>query len=139
MKHRLRALLAVALLALTPAACGLTEAALAEQGVKTTNCPIAAGTPNAACVARFDNGESMIGVSVTGLTASGATLTIELSADQGASWTAVSNVPVNGGAGSSTVAADGQFRVDVAAYTNLRLRVSSTGTGTVRVAYNAVP
>lgn len=140
MKHRLRALLAVALLALTPAACGLTEAAFAEQGVKATGGTIASGTANAAYTIRFDNGESVCGVSLTGLTTSGATLTIEGSFDQGATWTATPATPLaTAGSTFTTVAADGQFRVDVAAFTNLRFRVSSTGSGAIGIAYSAIP
>lgn len=124
---------------LTLAALASTPHSFAEQGVKATGGIITAGAANAAYTVRFDNGESVAAFAVTGLTASGATLTIEVSADQGTTWTATSDVPAAGGSGSTTLAADGQFRVDVAGYTNLRLRVSSTGAGTIGVSYDAVP
>jgi hypothetical protein len=83
------------------------------------------------------NGVQTVGFSVTGLTVSGATLTIQGSADGGTTWT----MPVVGFAASSpqsagftTLTTDQGFTVNTGGLTNVRLQVTSTGSGTITVA-----
>lgn len=112
--------------------------ARADPGVASSTNPLDTTAANAVVVVRLDNSEGVIGFTITGLTASGATLTIESSNDGGRTWTATSGVD-NTGLGSTTRTTDGDFRVDAAGHTRVRLRVSSTGTGSVNVAYLAIP
>ncbi|HTV32756.1 MAG TPA: hypothetical protein VME69_06595 [Methylocella sp.] len=106
-----------------------------QPDVRATSQSLAAGTANAAISIALANAESIIGVVVTGLTASGATLTTELSKDGGTTWTAANNTSPGGGVLSTTIAADGSFRMHCAGSTNARLRVSTTGNGTINVSY----
>jgi hypothetical protein len=83
------------------------------------------------------NGVQSVSFHVTGLTASGATLTIQASADGGTTWT----LPVVGfkpgttaPAGFTMLTADQDFYVNTASATNVRLQVTATGTGTITVA-----
>lgn len=91
---------------------------------------------NAAYAANLNNGQAAVGFTVTGLTAAGATLTLEGSNDGGTTWSAISEI-VSGGSLISTLTADTQFGINAGGRTNVRLRVSSTGTGTITVASNA--
>ena len=101
-----------------------------------TSGSITAATPNAAFTVSLASGEGTTAFRVSGLTGSGAVLTLEGSNDGGANWTAINEV-VSSGAYQSTVTADGQFRVNTAGRTKVRLRVSTVGTGTISVAANA--
>jgi hypothetical protein len=83
------------------------------------------------------NGVQSVAFHVTGLTASGATLTIQESADGGTTWV----LPVVGFKQSTTPAVafttlttDQDFFVNTAGATNVRLQVTSTGSGTITVA-----
>ncbi len=70
---------------------------------------------------------------VTGVTASGATLQAQYSADGGTTWEPVAALrpPLAYG---TTITADGQYEVKASATTNLRLIVTVAGTGTINVA-----
>lgn len=95
-------------------------------------------TANATYTINLSGGRSALGLRLSGLTASGATLTVERSNDGGTTWTNANTTESSATASlSSTITADGQARVGVAGATNIRLRVSTTGTGTVSIAYNA--
>ncbi len=91
--------------------------------------------------------ESVMGVNVAGLTAAGATLTIEGSSDakaasdSGKAWFSVVGVPFSCPAPATftTLTTDQSFKVDVSGLTNLRFRVSSTGTGNATIGLNAIP
>lgn len=90
---------------------------------------------NATYAVSLSHGEATTSFVVTGLTAAGATLTVEQSSDGGTTWSGVSEL-MSGGALTSSITADGQFRFNTAGRTNIRLRVSATGTGTITVTSN---
>jgi hypothetical protein len=84
------------------------------------------------------NGAAVIGIKIAFLTGSGAILTVESSTDGGTTWDPkTANVPQASGALSSTLTIDGPVRIDIAGHTNLRLRVSTAGTGTATISYSA--
>ncbi len=97
---------------------------------------IAAATLNAAYTITIGSGQNTSAFIVSGLTASGATLVLEGSNDNGVTWT--NAFSANGGTGiiTNTFTADGGFSANVAARTRLRLRVSIAGTGTITVSSN---
>jgi hypothetical protein len=68
-----------------------------------------------------------IGFSVTGLTSSGATLTIKASND------GINFVTIPNAAGASSITADGQFVVSTGGYYELELLVTSGGSGNIIV------
>jgi hypothetical protein len=98
----------------------------------------ATSTANAIPVA-LQNSRGTVGWTVTGLTASGATLVAEGANDGGASglWSAINSTAPGGGVLSPTVTADGNFRVNAGGHSTVRLRVSTVGTGTITVSYDA--
>lgn len=71
---------------------------------------------------------------VMGLTTSGATLVVEGSDDNGVTYNAINAVFAVNGLLTSTITTDGQFRVNASARTQIRLRVSVVGTGSISVA-----
>ena len=97
---------------------------------------IAAATANAAYTVALGNGEGVVGFSVSGLTASGATLTAEATNNSG-NWVAINTILPGSGALSQTITADGNYRVNAAGHDNVRLRVSAGGTGTITVGSDA--
>ncbi|WP_143103795.1 hypothetical protein [Methylobacterium gossipiicola] len=105
-----------------------------EQDVRATNT-LNAATANAAVTLPV-NGQSTVGLAFSGLTASGATVTFEQSNDGGTTWTGVNEVNAGTGVPTATRSTDGQTRVAVQGRTNLRIRVSTVGTGTITVASN---
>lgn len=109
----------------------------ASSDTRATGQTINAATLNAAVSVALPGGQGALGFAVSGLTASGATLTAEGSNDGGTTWSAVNTTAPGSGTLSQTVTSDGQFRVNASGHTNVRLRVSSTGTGTITVAYTA--
>jgi hypothetical protein len=94
-------------------------------------------TLNTAATAPLGYGQAVVGWNITGLAASGATLTPEFTNDpSGATgWTA--EKVVASGALSSAITADGPVVALATAHTYVRLRVSTVGTGTVVVTWNA--
>jgi hypothetical protein len=99
---------------------------------------IAAQTINAVYNIALSNGRSIIGISVTNLTSTGATLTIEASDDGGTNWNSVNGIVPGTGNLFSTLTTDQQFRVNVGGRTNLRLRVSTAGSSAnINVVYSA--
>lgn len=102
-----------------------------------TTGTIASGTPNAAFTVTLASGEGVTAFAVSGLTASGATLSVEGSNDGGTTWTAINEIGNAGGLPVSTLTADGQFRISTGGRTKVRLRISVTGSGTITVAANA--
>lgn len=98
---------------------------------------INSATSNAAYTVTLANGEGVTAFVVTGLTAAAATLTIEASDDGGTTWSAVNGITPSTGILFSTLTTDQQFRVNTGGRTKVRLRVSSTGSGTITVASNA--
>jgi len=108
---------------------------LPSPDVTSTGNTINAATPNATYSIALSNARAHTKFSIVGLTASGATLTVEQSVDGGTTWVAS---PQSSSAGiSTTMTADGIYSVDTSASTNVRLRVSSTGSGTITVASDA--
>ena len=85
------------------------------------------------------SGQGTASFTVSGLTAAAATLTIEASDDAGTTWAAINGISPSTGLLFTTLTADQQFRVNSAGRTNLRLRVTSTGSGTVTVYNNLSP
>lgn len=99
---------------------------------------LALATANATYIIPLSGGRNAVGLTITGLTGSGSTITVERSNNGGTTWTAANTTESSATASlSSTITADGQARVGVAGATNIRLRVSTTGTGTATIAYNA--
>ncbi len=98
---------------------------------------INAATSNAQFLVPLASGEGVVGFTVTGLTASGATLTLEGSNDGGTTWTSINEIPNGTAAPVATLTTDQQFRVNSGGRTKIRLRVSATGTGSITVASNA--
>lgn len=105
--------------------------------VRATGQTINSATSNAAVTVALDNGQGVLGFNVAGLTASGATLAIEAANDGGTVWFAVNGVAPVMGTQFTTITTDQSFTVRGAGHTNVRLRVSATGAGTVTVAYSA--
>lgn len=80
------------------------------------------------------NGNGTAGITITGLTGSGATLAVEGNYD-GTNWFAASAVAGGTGILSTSYTANASFTVNAGGRRSLRLRVSATGTGTVTVGY----
>lgn len=113
-----------------------TPVASPQADVRATGQTLNAATLNAAVTIALNNGQGVVGFTVTGLTASGATLTVKASNDGGTTWGPL-NATGTGAPPVPTVAADGQFRVVAGGHTNVGLWVSTVGTGTITVAYDA--
>lgn len=107
----------------------------AQPDVKSTGS-IAASTPSAAYTVAITNGQGTASFVVTGLTVSGATLVIEASDDGSVTWNAVNGITPVIGTLFTTLTTDQQFRVNCGSRTNIRLRVSVTGSGTISTASN---
>lgn len=105
-----------------------------EQDVRAT-ATLNAAAANAAVTLPI-NGQATVGLAISGLTASGATVTFEQSNDGGTTWTGVNEVNAGTGVPSGTRSIDGQTRIAVQARTAIRIRVSTTGAGTITVASN---
>ncbi|MDQ6704012.1 MAG: hypothetical protein M3Z96_13475 [Pseudomonadota bacterium] len=110
---------------------------VAQPDVRATGQTVNSATLNAAVSIALNNGEGSVAFNVAGLTASGAALTVECSDDGGTTWFAVNGVAPVSGALFTTLTADQAFGIRTAGRTNARLRVSTTGSGTVTIAYNA--
>lgn len=98
---------------------------------------INSATLNAAITVTLNGGEGEVGFTITGLTASTATLTFEGCNNIGAAspqWGAIN--AVSGTTLTSTATGDGSYRVEAGGRTAVRVRVSSTGTGTITVSYS---
>lgn len=95
-------------------------------------------TLNAAFTVNLANGEGATGIKISGLTAAVSTLTLEGSNDNGTTWSAINEIN-NGSTAAlgSTITADGQFGINTGGRTNIRLRVSVIGSGTITLAANA--
>jgi len=121
---------------------GVVPATQSVSGTLTTNADTAAtglslaATLNTAITVPTP-GRATFAWTYNGLTASGATLTPEASDDSGVTWSTVNCVQPVTGALVTAIATDGQCRINAAARTTMRLRVSTAGTGTVTVAWNA--
>lgn len=75
-----------------------------------------------------------------GLTIAGTwtgTITFEGSADGGISWTAIDAWPLGSRTAVTTATAVGQWQVNVAGLTTIRMRASATITGTANVTINS--
>lgn len=117
---------------------GIYNAVVSALTVKTpdtrsTGNLVASGTLNAALTVQLNNGQGVVAYTISGLTASGATLTSEYSND-GTTW---SSHNVIGNPFTSTITTDGQYRVNGGGHVAVRLRVSVIGTGNVTISYNA--
>ena len=102
----------------------------------STGNTLNSATLNTAYTLTIANGQSTSAFSVVGLTASGATLAIEVSDDSGATWFAANGLASASGVLFTTLTVDQQFRVGAAGRTRVRLRVSVVGVGTVTIASN---
>lgn len=119
----------------------------AANGARTSAQPIDTSSANAALTFDLFNNETLMGVEITGLGASGATLTIEGSTDgrkdssDSKVWFSTVAIPFTCPSPSTftTVNSDGPFKFDTSGLTNVRFRVSSTGTGTALISINAIP
>lgn len=115
---------------------GSSTVNVVQPDVRAVGQSINSAVPSAAVTVPVVNGEGSASFSVVGLTASGATLTIEGSDDGGSTWFAANGVAGSTGTLFTTFTTDQSFRVNAGGRTNLRLRVSSVGSGTISVAYN---
>lgn len=99
---------------------------------------LALTTANAVYAIPMSAGRNALGLTISGLSGSGATITVERSNNGGTTWTNANTTESSAtGSLSATITADGQARVGVAGATNIRLRVSTAGSGTATIAYNA--
>ena len=119
----------------------LTNAQLRATAVNVSSADTSAsGTLNSATLNSVYviniNGQGVASFVITGLTASGATLMVEASDDSGTTWNPVNGITPSTGILFSSIAVDSQFRVNSGGRTNLRLRVSTIGTGTITVVSN---
>lgn len=125
----------------------LVSSAFAADNVRTSAQKLDTSVANNALSFDLFANETLMGLEITGLTASGATLTLEGSTDGRAKndpakvWFANVGIPFTCPSPSTftTVNADGPFKSDVSGLTNIRIRVSSTGTGNALVSLNAIP
>jgi hypothetical protein len=92
----------------------------------------ATATTDAAVIDLAAN-DASVGVSVTGLTASGAALTPEVSNDKGTTWDTFVILNMAGTLVTS-LAADAQFQMP-GGHSQVRLRVTTTGTSDIGVAW----
>lgn len=83
----------------------------------------------------IDSSTGVVGVSITGLTASGATLNIEGSDDGNTTWSAINGLSAGSGILFNTITTDQQFRINTSGRSAVRFRVSPTGTGNVSIGY----
>ena len=84
------------------------------------------------------NAQGSVGITISGLASSGATLTLEGTDNIGAAvpiWAGVNGVV--GSTLSQTFTTDGNFRIETGARTGIRLRVSTIGTGNITISSNA--
>jgi hypothetical protein len=105
---------------------------------RAINQTINSATLNAAVTVDLQGGEGEVGWAITGLTASGATITFEGTNNIGAgspTWAGIN--AVFGTTISTTATADGNYRVEAGGRTAVRVRVSSVGTGTLTISYSA--
>jgi hypothetical protein len=105
---------------------------------RAVNQTINSATLNAAVTVNLQGGEGEVGWTITGLTASGATVTFEGTNNVGAGspvWAAINALA--GSTISTTATADGNYRVEAGGRTAVRVRVSSVGTGTLTISYSA--
>jgi hypothetical protein len=133
MRHALFALL-LALALIGPASA---QTPVRQPDLRAANVRITASQLNGAAQVALNNAQGTLSWTVTGLTASGAVLTPQVSGDGGSSWAASPVVAVNGTAQLSTISADGQYRMDVAGRTNAQLLVTTPGVGQIIVAWSA--
>ena len=120
-------------LSIAPASDAFFTAGIADvRGTGTIN----GATLNAVYSIALNNGVGTASFVVAGLSTSGATLTIEGSDDSGTTWNLINGIAPSTGIPFSTLTLDQQFRVNAGARTNLRLRVSAVGAGTIAVASN---
>lgn len=124
----------------------LAPPAIAANNARTSAQPINSATSNANLTADLFQNESVATFYVSGLTASGATLTVEGSSDGRndndalKAWFAINAIPMTCPATPfTTLTVDQGLRIDTSGLTNVRVRVSSTGTGNILVSYNAIP
>lgn len=121
------------------------EVALAQNQGRTSAQPVNAATLNAVLYTDLFDQQGAAAFYLTGLAASGATMAIEGSsdgraiADAAKAWFAIPGVKTDCPSTSfTTVTTDGGFRVDTVGLTNIRVRVSVAGSGTILVSTNAV-
>ena len=121
--------------------------AIADDNLRTSAQALATGTLNTALVYDLFKNEAVMGVNVVGLTAAGATLTLEGSSDAKAdtdstkTWFSIVGVPFTcpSPVVFTTLTTDQSFKVDTSGLTNIRFRVSGTGTGNATIGLNAIP
>lgn len=141
MKRVLAAFAAIAL------ATAVMAEARAADNIKFSAQPLNTSVNNGTLTVDLMANETLMGAEITGLTASGATLTIEGStdgrknSDPAKVWFATVGIPFTcpSPATFSTVSADGPFKLDISGLTNLRFRVSGVGTGTALISVNGIP
>jgi hypothetical protein len=94
-----------------------------------------AATSNAVYVVQVKNGKATGQFDISGITGSGAVLTLEGSVDGGAHYRTINEIPLSG-VMQGTITADGSYPFVVGAFTHARVRVTTTGSGTITVSSN---
>jgi hypothetical protein len=97
--------------------------------------PLNSATSGAALVIPLSSARGTLRVEISGLTASGATLSIYSSRDNAASFQPKKAVTSAGYL--PTVSADGPVDIDAAGLTDVEFVVSTVGSGTITVSYNS--
>lgn len=105
--------------------------------VRATAQTINSATLNASVSLALNNGQGETSYRITGLTASGATLAVETSIDGTTNWDATPGVFPVSGVLVSAITSDGLIKVPTDGRTNVRLRVSIIGSGTITISYTA--
>jgi hypothetical protein len=101
--------------------------------VTSTGNTLNSATLNLAYTVNLANGEAVVGFTISGLTASGATLALEGCAADGATFSAINEIQTSGTMGS-TITTDGNYYVNAGGRAKVRLRVSVIGSGTITIA-----
>ena len=128
------------------AAMAVPRQAIAQDTFGASGQIVNSATANANLAVPLISAQSAIGFNVAGLTASGATLTIEGSADGRAItnsskvWATTGGLALPGGSTTpfTTLNADQTFRASVSGLDAIRLRVSSTGSGNITIGYRVI-
>jgi hypothetical protein len=81
-------------------------------------------------------GKATGAVTITGLTASGATLQLKASDNNGTTWANINGQIGGTGVLQSVFTTDGQFRVNIGSRTKIQLVPTITGTGTITISFN---
>lgn len=109
----------------------LAVPAFAASGQLTTSASTCAASGVTCLIVPMSQDKGAAGLTIAGTWT--GTITFEGSADGGASWTAIEAWPLGSRTAVTTATAVGQWQVNVAGLTTIRMRASATITGTAIV------